>query len=459
MHPNSRILLSAAATLLLSACQTTDPGAVSKEHRPSTPSQWTEGSGVSITENWIASLGSLQLEALVEEAMENNFGLESAYQRARAAEAAARIAGASRLPSLGAGLRSAKSETMVSFQPPASLESESNSLNLSARWEIDIWNRLSQEHLSSQAQYQASEYDYQFFRLSLASQIARAWFNVIESKTQYELADASAKAFDSKLDTLESRYSRGLVDAFDLRLTRAQASSTRANALLRRNQMDGSIRLLETLLGRYPSAQLKVANDLPEISASPAAGLPSEMLERRPDVLAQQSRLLSAIALEKSALRNWLPSLTLTASDGSLTDDFSDLLDSNFNVWSITGDISLALFQGGRLKGQRDQLKANQLSQLAQYKDVVLTAFREVETALRAETDLHELEQQTQIAASENQLAEDQAWSLYQRGLVDITAVLDSERRSFETQSQLLSIRNQRLQNRISLYVALGGNL
>lgn len=460
MNPCSRILLSSTAALLLTACQTTqDTGVPLTRDDLAVPERWIETHGSQTSSEWIAAFAAPKLESLVAEALANNLGLENAYQNVRAAEAAARISGANRLPSLSAGLRPSRSQTMASFQPPAAVESETYSLALNARWEIDLWSRLAEEHTSAKAQYRASEYEFQYFRLSLAAQVARAWFNLIESKTQFELAEASANAFDAKLATLESRYERGLVDAFDLRLTRAQASTSRASALRRRNQMDASIRLLETLLGRYPSAELAIESELPELAATPSAGLPSELLERRPDVLAQQNRLLSALALERSAVRNWLPSITLTASDGTLSNQFSDLLDSNFNVWTLAGDIGFALFQGGRLKGQREQLQANQLSQLAQYKDVVLTAFREVETALRAEADLHDLERQTQISASENQLAEDQAWQLYQRGLVDITAVLDSERRSFEAQSQLLSIRNQRLQNRISLHLALGGNI
>ncbi|MBK1878098.1 efflux transporter outer membrane subunit [Pelagicoccus mobilis] len=459
MKSSLRIGLSAAIAFLLSSCRTTEVSTETSLDDVPVPQSWSESSGTYASQDWVATFGSSKLSQLVIEAQENNFGLESAYQNVRAAEAAARISGANRLPSVGAGLRSSDSQSLFSFDPPITVDSESHALSLSTRWEVDIWNRLAEEHLAAKSQYRASENDYQSFQLSLSSQVARAWFNVIESKSQFELADASAKAFDSKLEVLESRYSRGLTDAFDLRLTRAQASSTRASAIARRSQMDTSVRQLETLLGRYPSAELQTSETLPSLPETPNAGLPSELIERRPDVLAQQNRLLAALALEKSASKNWLPSLVLTGSDGTLSNDFSDLLDSDFNVWSIAGDLTIALFQGGRLKGQRDQLKASQLSQLARYKDTVISAFREVETSLRAEKDLLDLEQQTEIASNENQLAEEQAWKLYARGLVDITAALDAERRSFEAQSQLLSIRNQRLQNRISLHIALGGDL
>ncbi|EDY83919.1 efflux transporter, outer membrane factor lipoprotein, NodT family [Verrucomicrobiia bacterium DG1235] len=459
MKPSLRIGTCAAFTLLLAACDTTRQIQPPTEIDALVPDTWREEAGSTLSRDWIDSFSSPTLTELIADAEQNNFGLEAAYQRTRAAEAAARISGSLRLPSLNAGLRSSRAQTMASFSPPTSIETESHALSLSARWEVDLWNRLGQEHLASRSEYQASQYDFESLRLSLASQVAKAWFNAIEAHAQYELATASAESFETNLATLERRYSRGLVDAFDLRLTRAQASSSRANAVRRRSQMDTTIRNLETLLGRYPSATLLATGELPELGNTPPAGLPSELLTRRPDVLAQQNRLIAALALEKSAKRNWLPSLALTASDGTLSPDFSNLLEKDFNVWSLAGDVSAALFQSGRLKAQRDQLNANQLSQLAQYKDLVLRAFREVETALRSETDLSDLETQTQIAADENRSAEEQAWRLYERGLVDITTVLDAERRSFEARSQLISIRNQRLQNRINLHVALGGNL
>lgn len=459
MKPIFAITASALTGLLFASCQNTAPPQSPPEIDDFAPPAWSNASGSRTTASWLSSLGATQLEALAQEAEAQNLGLESAYQRSRAADAASRISKSFRLPSFSASLRSSSSQNMASFTPPSSIGSDSHSLGLSARWEIDLWNRLGLEARSAEAQYRASQYDFQAFRLSLSGQVARSWFAAIEASLQRQLAEASAVSFATNLETLEKRYSRGLVDAFDLRLTRAQAAGSRATALSRRSQMDAMLRNLESLLGRYPAAELELANELPALAESPAAGIPSKLLARRPDILAEQNRLLAALSLEKAANRNWLPSLVLTASDGTVSNRFSDLLDQDFNVWSIAGDLSAALFQSGRLKAQRAQLNANQLGQLASYKDTVLNAFREVETALRAEADLRELEEAARLSAEENQSAERQAWQLYERGLVDITAVLDAERRSFNARSQLISIQNQRLQNRINLHIALGGDL
>ncbi|MDQ8185041.1 efflux transporter outer membrane subunit [Pelagicoccus sp. SDUM812002] len=459
MNPLTSSFLIAATGLLLSSCQSGLPEPEPGQASALAPSSWASSAGSVTPTRWISTLGSPQLETLVQEAQQRNFGLEAASQRSRAAAAAARISKSLRIPSLNASLRSSKSQNMANFAPPVAVETDNHSLGLSARWEIDLWNRLGSEAASAVAQYRASQYELEAFELSLAGQVARSWFSAIEARLQYELAKASAQSFERNLEALEKRYSRGLIDAFDLRLTRSQAAASRATALSRRQQMDATLRTLETLLGRYPSAELELAIAMPKLIPPPAAGIPSDILSNRPDILAEKNRLISALALEQSANRNWLPSLALTASDGTLSNSFSDLLDRDFNVWSIAGDLSVALFQGGRLEAQREQFNANQLSQLANYNEVVLQAFREVETALRGESNLHELEVATTISAEESEQAEQQAWQLYERGLVDITAVLDAERRAFGAKSQLISIQNQRLQNRINLHIALGDEL
>lgn len=452
---------AAASLLLLAACATTTPPPATEEAADLAAPSWSTSpldSTADAPAPWIASFGDPALEAIVAEAMQENFNLASASQRVRAAAALARISRSFRLPSIGANLRSSSQKTLLNPAAPSFLESDTHSLALAAQWEIDLWNRLGQSSRSSAALLEAAQYDFDALRLSLAGQIAKSWFTTSEASQQLQLAEASAQSFDAKLASLEKRYRRGLAEAFDLRLLRAQAASTRAAALSRRSQLDASLRQLETLLGRYPSASLAPASQLPSLPPLPPVGLPASLLERRPDLQAQERRLASAFALDLAARRNWLPSIALSASDGTASDTFADLLDTDFNVWSIAASLSQPIFQGGRLKAERQQADANRLSSLAQYKELALQAFREAESALRAETDLANLETQTALAASESQLAETQAWQLYERGLIDITSALDSERRSFDAQSQLLSIRNRRLQNRIDLHSALGGS-
>lgn len=422
------------------------------------PDNWSVSVATSETiNNWIATFSDPVLEKLVQEGYEQNFGLEASEQRLNAAAAAARISGATRYPNLGLDLSSSRRKNLVNFSPPTGNTSSNHSLSLSSQWELDVWQRVGKGHAAAVARFEASRYDTEALKLSLAGQIAKAWFSAIEAQAQYELATATAKSSETNLANLEKRYKRGLLEAFDLRLTRAQAASTRTNAVNRRSQMDARIRNLETLLARYPSAELKTASELPDLSATPPASLPSTLLQRRPDLLAAERRLAAFFTQNEVTQRNWLPRISLTGSTGTVSNQFSDLIDTDFNIWSLAGSLSTTLFHAGRLKAERDQSEANYLSQVAQYKNAALQAFREVEIALRSEQDLNELEESAQIAATESLKAEEQSWSLYERGLVNINSVLTSERRSLTARSQLLSIKNQRLQNRVDLHIALGG--
>ena len=134
------------------------------------------------------------------------------------------------------------------------------------------------------------------------------------------------------------------------------------------------------------------------------------------------------------------------------------MLDSDFSVWTIAGNVGSTLFAAGRKKAERDQAEAIVEGQFANFRLVAQTAFQEVENALFSEENLAQLSKETAIAAEESRKAEELAWEQYQRGLIDITASLDAQRRADESASQLVNVKNQRLQNRINLHLALGGD-
>lgn len=424
-----------------------------------TPEGWTATAHAkTVQDDWAASFGDATLSALIAEALENNFGLEAANYQVKAAEAAARISNAARFPTLGIGLRSGKQQSRISAFGFQKITSKTNSLELSSQWEIDLWNRLGNGYQAARSQYEATRLDYESFRLSLAAQVTKAWFNHIESTRQLELAQDTAQTYASNLRTIEKRYQRGVSSSFDLRLVRAQAATSRAAVHNRRAQSQAAARQLEIVLGRYPSGSIISTNTLPQLSDTPPAGLPSELLERRPDVLAAQHRLASTLLQNRATQKNWLPRIALTGDAGTSSEELSDLLDQDFSIWSVFGDVTAPIFQAGRLKAERLQSDALASGQIAQYQNTVLVAFQEVERALSSEADLKELETQIAVAAEENEGAAEQSIRLYERGLIDITSALDAQRRSFDAQSQLINARNQRLQNRIDLYLALGGN-
>lgn len=444
------------------------PGPMPDERQPPVefPGSWRAGDrGDAGTRDgritaWLEEFRDPALTELVEEARAGNLELRAAASRVNAARAQARIAGADPLPALqlagGAGRtkRSGVNQTGL-------VENPSNSYELRGQlsWEADLWGRLSDSTRAARADWHAATADYRAARLSLAANIARRWFDVIESRAQTRLARDTVESFEKSLATIENRYRQGIGEALDVRLARNNLAVARANLSQRRRQQRNLVRGLETLLGRYPSGAMdRLPDTLPEISISVPAGLPAQLLERRPDLVAAESRLEAAGFRLAGARKNRLPGLTLTANGGTSSDALKDLVDLDFFVWTIAANLVQPIFQGGRLDAQRQLAEARDDEALNNYAQAALTAFREVEDALDSEAYLVEQFQASRTAAEEAQAAEVLALDQYRRGLTGIIILLESQRRKFNADSALIAVINLRLQNRINLHLALGGD-
>ena len=186
-------------------------------------------------------------------------------------------------------------------------------------------------------------------------------------------------------------------------------------------------------------------------------GLPAELISRRPDLAAAELRLSAAGHRFDSARRSLYPRLVLTGSGGTSTQEFKDLLDGDFGVWSVMAGLTQPLFQGGRLRAGADQARAASDEILARYAGTVLNAYREVETALVSEEHFElrrqALEEATRQASAARILAEDR----YRSGLTQFITVLESQRQAVQAESDLIAARQQLLNNRIDLVLALGG--
>ena len=452
------ILIFVLLFALLTGCQTSPPSSQIElpEIRELVPDAWSQPvlSGTFSTQ-WMENLGGLEALELIETAFEKNPSLQAAAHRLLQAEANARIVGAVRRPTLQIALAGNRQKFL--FSGIGRFKASSFDLNLRSGWEIDLWGKIRDQHQATLGNLEAAGFDLEAVRLSLLSQVLKAWFNAKEALLQSRLAKDSAESFTTNLNTLENRYERGLVNAFDLRLLRAQAANARAEAENRKVALDGTVRFLETLLGEYPGDQLEISDAFPRSIDPIPAHLPASLLEQRPDLQAAERRLAALNSNWRAARKNRLPDINLTGSLGTASDDLKDLVDKDFSVYSLAGNLIAPIFQKGMLAGQRQLAEAQYREQLAQYETAILNAFREVESALANQAYLQNLESEVGNAAEENAKALDLAWDLYERGLVDIIAVLEAERRSFSTRSAHYLALNQIVQNRIDLYIALGG--
>ncbi len=436
------------------------------EHSPDVldldiPDTWASTADYAATasQNWLADFNDSALSALVDAAMGGNFDLRAAAARVEAARGRAKIGAADLYPQLSAGLDASRTKRNSSGNfAIASTISNNFAIGLDTSWEADIWGKLRNQARAGLLDSEATAADYHAARLSLAANIAQAWFNAIEARLQVELAAQTARSFRNNLGTIETGFRNGINGALEVRLARANVAGAEGRWEARKILLDETVRTLEVLLGRYPSFSLALANKLPVINRDVPPGLPSELLARRPDLKAAALRFGATDERVKQARKNLLPSIRLTVSGGTSTDEFREMLNGDFLVWNIASNLTTPIFQGGRLRAQVDVSLADQEGALADYAQIVLQAFQEVESALTAERLLVAQEIALQTAATESVEAEKLAMEQYRAGLVDIITLLEAQRRSFDAQSALIETSNQRLQNRVGLYLALGGS-
>lgn len=415
-------------------------------------------------ERWWESFGAAPLNGLVAEALENNHDLAAAAQRLRQAQAQARIAGADLSPQVSAGFDASRARrNFIGFPIPGggesvlSTTSSSLGVSLNVSWEADLWGRLRAGRDAAAADREAARWDLEGARLSLAGQTAKAWFALAEARQQVDLAEKTVESRRQTQEKIQRRYELGLRGALDLRLATSNRASAEATLAARHRQEDAARRQLEVLLGRYPGGELEAPPALPPPPGPIKAGLPAELVARRPDLKAADRRLAGAGARVAQARGTLYPALRLTGSGGRTSEELGDLLSGDFSVWSLAAGLLQPIFQGGRLRAGVDLAAAAADEALARYAQAVLQAFSEVETSLAGEGFLRRQEAALERAVREAVAAQATAEQRYSSGLADYLEVLESQRQAFLLESQLLEVRRLRLASRVDLHLALGG--
>jgi NodT family efflux transporter outer membrane factor (OMF) lipoprotein len=451
--------------LLAAGCQRK---AIEVRHQPelNVPDQWSadDASSGGVLAEWWGSFEDPTLVRILEQGLEKNFNLQAAAARVEAASAQARIAGADRYPSISAGWSgSGQRQNFIGLPIPGSEGKvlsrtfASSGVSLDVSWEPDLWGRIAAGRLAALADVAAAQEDLRGARLSLTAQISKAWFGAIEGLQQVKLAESTVASYRDTSERVRSRYTRGLQSSLDLRLALSSISAAEALVEQRKQQLDLGIRQLEILLGDYPGARLDVIQELPGIPPPPPTGVPSELVSRRPDLIAAERRMWASGARWTQARRALYPSISLTGRIGTSTSDWLQVVNGDFFIWNLVGNVLQPVFQGGRLRAQVTLEDARSKEAAAQWATSVLQAFSEVEAALAAERFLAQQEADltdaVEQATASQQLAEDR----YQSGLEGFVTVLEAQRRSLDARSQLLNVRRQRLDTRVDLHLALGG--
>lgn len=420
------------------------------------PAAWTAGTGPkgAVRADWWTSFDDPALEALVLEALEHNQDLQQAAARIEGATAVARIAGADRLPQASVGGRAARGRAPFLGDPVTQNEL---GVSFSIGWEVDVWGRLRSGQLAAIKDLEVVRAQHAAARLSLAARTVKARFAVEEARRQRDLARTTVTNYTRSLGVIRDRFRRGVASPLEVRLASTNLAAARALESTRLEQFDAAVRCLEVLLGRYPSRELALEPCLPPLPGPVPAGLPSELLQRRPDIVAARHRVCAADARLFGAKAALLPRLSLTASGGTASSELADLFTGSSLLWTLAGNLLQPVFQGGRLSAQVDLESARVREALAAFRSTALEAFREVECALAAERHLEEREIQLAEAARHAAEARRLAEERIETGTGTILLLLEAQRRELDAESLLLSVRRARLDNRVNLHLALGG--
>ncbi|MEO0477917.1 MAG: efflux transporter outer membrane subunit [Planctomycetota bacterium] len=416
-------------------------------------------------ERWWMDFGSEGMAYAVETALANNRELLAATAARDAAVARAVIAGADLWPSLDGAFNAARQrQVFVGFPIPGTTGPATTTFNsftasLSLAWELDLWGRLRAGELAANRDVEVAVAELQALRLSIAARTAQTWLEANEARLQLRIAEDTAQTLRTTESLVDRRFRSGVRPALDLRLTRSDLESAEALVVQRRRELDRVLRNLQVQLGQYPDANVAFAEPLPTLSAETPSVIPGEVLLRRPDLLAADRRLAATDARLGEARAARLPRLSLTGTIGTTSNQIEDLVDSDFGIWSLAGNLTQPIFDAGRLAAQVDLRDAERLQAYGDWARAVLLAFQEIETATAAESFWEDELRRRQRASDEASSARTLSADRYSKGLVDIVTVLDAERRELETRTNALRARRQLLSNRIDLILALGGGL
>lgn len=455
----SRLTLTLFFALWLAGCAVS---AISPETRDlELPDQWHQGTGAGpqniATDDWLQALNSSALNALVADALANNYQL--ARQRAVVTELHQAITstGAARWPVLSSGIDGARSRQ--DDNAGSSRNTESWQAGLDVSWEIDVWGKLSDAQRQAELLYQSAVATYRAQQLQLAADVASSWFNALANKGLEMLLAQRLENVSADLVVLEQSYRLGIGAALDVYLGRNTVADSRVSLVQQQQNLQAATAQLQSLLARYPSgAGLELQAELPNLEPFTAAGTPAQMLQRRPDIQQAWLSLLAADAGLAVAHKNRFPAFSLAGRAGYTADGLRDLVSDGASSWSIGASLLAPLFNAGRLQSLEAQARARVAQAEQAYLDTVFNALAESETLLSAETTLRQQLEAQRESRQNADIAYELSLQQYERGLVDYTTVLEAQRRAFDAQTAVIQLHNRMIANRVSLYRALGGD-
>jgi len=444
------------ATVLLAGCAVgpdyqrpvIDVGAQYRQAQGWTPARPADDA---LRADWWRLFNDPTLDGLMQAVLISNQTIAQVEAQYRQAQALLEASGALFFPTLGANAGVTRSGS------GSGDTSRQYNLSGDVSWEADVWGRIRRTVESDRAQMQASAADLASTRLSVQSTLAQTYFRIRAFDAERRLLEQTLAAYERSLRMTENRYDAGVASQLDVSSAQVQLE----NALTQRLALDRQRAQLEhamaVLLGKAPSDfRLDEARVLVAVPDVPA-GLPSQLLERRPDVAAAERRVASANAEIGVAQAAWFPDLTLSAQGGFRSGQWAQWLTAPFSFWSLGPTLAMTIFDAGARSARIDQARAGYEAEVATYRQTVLTALQEVEDYLVA---LHGLEQEQlsqgrALAAARESLRVTR--NQYDAGLIDYLSVVQVETSALGAERDAITLGADRLIASVQLMTALGG--
>lgn len=446
-----RTFIAIGVSLLLSACTTPLP-LPPEPAAPALPVRWQASTADCTACSGWQAFGSAELQALTAQALAQNLDIAVAAARVAQADAAARIAGAALLPSVTAQADAGRQGRLGG---DAVVNGRNLGAGLSAQYEIDFWGRHRATRDGALHGLQASAFDRDTVRLALVAGVASTWLQAVAAAERSDIARLNLSHAERVLALVASRARAGAATPLELAQQRGLvANQARGLAALRQQAVDART-ALAVLLGETQARGLRTTSLAALAPPRLGAGLPSELLARRPDIAAAEARLAAGDADVVVARAAMLPRVTLGGSVGYASDRVRSLFDNP--LYSLAAGLAAPVFDAGRLAAEADQAAARRTELLARYHQAIVAAFGDVEIALsavdgsqaQADAQSEELRQAGRAAT----LAE----ARYRAGAETLLTLLDAQRTLYAAQDEAVQARLAQLQAGVALYRALGG--
>lgn len=409
--------------------------------------------------HWQQFFRDPQLRELVGVALENNRDLRVAALNVEAYRALYRIRRADLLPAITADGAGTRTGTPGDLSPSGQrVTSGQYSATLGVAWELDLFGRLSSLREQALEEYFATEAAQRSARISLIASVANAWLTLQADQALLDISRETLKTFEESLALTQRSFDVGVASALELSQARSAVDSARVRIEQYTRLVAQDRNALERLVGRNIRDNVTPLSALePEQLAPIPVGLPSDLLQRRPDILRAEHQLRAANANIGAARAAFFPSISLTGAVGTASSELSGLFNSGSDYWTFSPRISVPIFNAGQLRANLDYAEISRNIQVAQYEAAIQTAFREVADGLAAqETYARQVQaQRNLLATSEDyyRLAERR----YRTGVDSYLTLLDAQRQLFSVQQQLIGDRLAQLISEVDLFKALGG--